>query len=170
MLYGKQFLGTGNVAVCCSVLQCVAVCCSVLQCVAVCCSVLQCVAVWCGVLRVGTTEDSLYDVYKIVYMIVYMMYISYVQVLSLLIMLPFVLDNEIVYTNCIHTQYISRIQCTLASLWRMSCFIDVSQIGQCWSLVLNQLNAITQPTRTPENAVLSGVNMICSLFCFHVSA
>jgi len=30
-----------NVAVCCSVLQCVAVCCSVLQCVAVCCSVLQ---------------------------------------------------------------------------------------------------------------------------------
>ena len=37
----------GQVAVCCSVLQCVAVCCSVLQCVAVCCSVfysvLQCV-------------------------------------------------------------------------------------------------------------------------------
>jgi len=38
-----------NVAVCCSVLQCVAVCCSVLQCAAVCCSVLQCVAVCCSV-------------------------------------------------------------------------------------------------------------------------
>jgi len=40
-----------DVAVCCSVLQCVAVCCSVLQCVAVCCSVSQCVAVCCSVLR-----------------------------------------------------------------------------------------------------------------------
>jgi len=44
-----------QVAVCCSVLQCVAVWCSVsrlkLQCVAMCCSVLQCVAVWCGVSR-----------------------------------------------------------------------------------------------------------------------
>ena len=51
-----------DVAVCCSVLQCVAVCCSVLQCVAVssthwlmlllcvavCCSVLQCVTACCG--------------------------------------------------------------------------------------------------------------------------
>jgi len=33
-----------QVAVCCSVLQCVAVCCSVSQCIAVCRSVLQCVA------------------------------------------------------------------------------------------------------------------------------
>jgi len=40
-----------EVAVCCSVLQCVAVCCSVLQCVAVCCSVLQCVATRCSVLQ-----------------------------------------------------------------------------------------------------------------------
>jgi len=39
-----------QVAVCCSVLQCVAVCCSVFQCVAVCYSVLQCVAVCCSVL------------------------------------------------------------------------------------------------------------------------
>ena len=31
-----------QVAVCCSLLQCVAVCCSVLQCVAVCCGVLRC--------------------------------------------------------------------------------------------------------------------------------
>jgi len=38
-----------ELAVCCSVLQCVAVCCGVLQCVAVCCSVLQCVAVCCSV-------------------------------------------------------------------------------------------------------------------------
>jgi len=38
-----------DLAVCCSVLQCVAVCCSVLQGVAVCCSVLQCVAVCCSV-------------------------------------------------------------------------------------------------------------------------
>jgi len=42
-----------DVAVCCSVLQCVAVCCSVLQCAAVCCSVLQCVAVCCRVLQCG---------------------------------------------------------------------------------------------------------------------
>ena len=41
----------GQVAVCCSVLQCVAVCCSVLQCVAVCYSVLQFVAVCCSVLK-----------------------------------------------------------------------------------------------------------------------
>ena len=40
-----------QVAVCCSVLQCVAVCCRVLQSVAVCCSVLQCVAVCCSVLQ-----------------------------------------------------------------------------------------------------------------------
>ena len=40
-----------DLAVCCSVLQCVAVCCSVLQCVAVCCSVLQCAAVCCSVFR-----------------------------------------------------------------------------------------------------------------------
>jgi len=39
-------MGLAEVAVCCSVLQCVAVCCSVLQCGAVCCSVLQCVAVF----------------------------------------------------------------------------------------------------------------------------
>ena len=42
--------GNWNVAVCCSVLQCVAVCCCVLLCVAVCCSVLQYVAVCCSVL------------------------------------------------------------------------------------------------------------------------
>ena len=42
-----------QLAVCCSVLQCVAVCCSVLTChqFAVCCSVLQCVAVCCSVLQ-----------------------------------------------------------------------------------------------------------------------
>jgi len=40
-----------QIAVCCSVLQCVAVCCSVLECVAVCYSVLQCVAVCCSVLQ-----------------------------------------------------------------------------------------------------------------------
>ena len=40
-----------QVAVCCSVLQCVAECCSVLQSVAVYCSVLQCVAVCCSVLQ-----------------------------------------------------------------------------------------------------------------------
>ena len=40
-----------QIAVCCSVLQCVAVCCSVLECVAVCYSVLQCVAVCCNVLQ-----------------------------------------------------------------------------------------------------------------------
>ena len=39
-----------DVAVCCSVLQCVAACCSVLQCVAACGSVLQCVAACCSVL------------------------------------------------------------------------------------------------------------------------
>ena len=47
-----------NVALCCSVLQCVAVCCSVLQCVAVCCSVL-CVAVCsarCRVLQYVTLD------------------------------------------------------------------------------------------------------------------
>jgi len=67
-----------EVAVCCSVLQCVAVCSSVLQCVAanylgcvlkifarrvlltftwlcvaVCCSVAQCGAVWCSVVQCG---------------------------------------------------------------------------------------------------------------------
>jgi len=49
-----QHAATGNVPVCCSVLQSivrVAVCCSVLQCVAVCCSVLQCVAVCFSVLQ-----------------------------------------------------------------------------------------------------------------------
>ena len=63
------YLQKYDVAVCCSVLQCVAVCCkciasvlqqislrnrccSVLQCVAVCCSVLQFVAVCCSVLQV----------------------------------------------------------------------------------------------------------------------
>ena len=45
-----------NVAVCCSVLQCVAVCCSVLQCVAVCFSVLQCHAVWCSVVQCVDVE------------------------------------------------------------------------------------------------------------------
>ena len=40
-----------ELAVCCSVLQCVAVCCSVLQCVAVCSSVMQCVAVCCSVMQ-----------------------------------------------------------------------------------------------------------------------
>jgi len=50
-------LSRGQVAVCCSVLQCVAVCCSVcsvMRCVAVCCSALQCVAVCavcCSVLQ-----------------------------------------------------------------------------------------------------------------------
>ena len=33
------YLPGENIAVCCSVMQCVAVCCSVLQCVAVCCSI-----------------------------------------------------------------------------------------------------------------------------------
>ena len=62
-----------NVAVCCSVLQCVAVCCSVLQCVAVrpwwielnawwcvalCCSVLQCVAVCCSMLQYVAVRRS----------------------------------------------------------------------------------------------------------------
>ena len=40
-----------DVAVCCSVPQCVAVCCSVLQCVAVCYSVLQCATVCYSVLQ-----------------------------------------------------------------------------------------------------------------------
>ena len=40
-----------EVAVWCSVLQCVAVCCKVLQCVAVRCSALQCDAKYCSVLQ-----------------------------------------------------------------------------------------------------------------------
>ena len=39
-----------NVAMCCSVLQCIAVCCTVLQRVAACCSMLLCAAVCCTVL------------------------------------------------------------------------------------------------------------------------
>jgi len=73
----------GQVAVCCSVLQCVAVCCSVLQCVAVCCNVVQCdavcfsvccsvphtlrhcmrlcVAVWCSVLQCVAVCSSMWQ-------------------------------------------------------------------------------------------------------------
>jgi len=47
-----------DVAVCCSVLQCIVVCCSVLQCVAVCCSVLQCVAVRCSAVQCGAVRCS----------------------------------------------------------------------------------------------------------------
>ena len=50
-----------DVALCCSVLQCVAVCCSVLQVVqsgAVCCIMVHCVAVCCSVLQCGAVKCS----------------------------------------------------------------------------------------------------------------